>query len=50
MSVLDTAEMYDNEDLVGEAIADCPDSVYLISKVLPSNASHVACFRPVKAV
>ena len=40
MSVLDTAEMYDNEDLVGEAIADCPDSVYLISKVLPSNASY----------
>lgn len=40
MSVLDTAEMYDNEDLIGEAIADCRDSVYLISKVLPSNASY----------
>ena len=40
MSVLDTAEMYGNEDLVGEAIADCRDSVYLISKVLPSNASY----------
>lgn len=40
MGTLDTAEMYGNEDLVGEAIADCRKAVYLISKVLPSNASY----------
>lgn len=39
LKVLDTAEMYDNEELVGEAIKGLRDKVFLISKVLPSNAS-----------
>ena len=43
MTVLDTAEMYGNgrsETLVGEAIAGRRDGVFLVSKVLPSNASR----------
>ncbi|MFT9258253.1 MAG: aldo/keto reductase [Acetobacter sp.] len=40
--VVDTAEMYGNgrsETLVGEAIQPFRDQVFLVSKVLPSNAS-----------
>lgn len=43
MSALDTAEMYGDgrsETLVGEAIADRREQVFLISKVLPSHASY----------
>lgn len=40
MTVIDTAEMYGNEELVGEAVHDCRDKVFLVSKVLPSNASY----------
>jgi Aldo/keto reductases, related to diketogulonate reductase len=42
MNLIDTAEMYGagrSEDLVGETIAGLRDLVYLVSKVLPSNAS-----------
>lgn len=42
MTLIDTAEMYGSgrsEKLVGEAIAGRRDQVYLVSKVLPSNAS-----------
>lgn len=49
LSVIDTAEMYDNEEMVGEAIRDCRDKVFLVSKVLPNNASYrgtkLACER-----
>ena len=41
MTVIDTAEMYGNgrsELLVGEAIAGQREQVFLVSKVLPSNA------------
>lgn len=41
LTLVDTAEMYGggrSERLVGEAIADCRDDVYLISKVSPSHA------------
>lgn len=41
MTLIDTAEMYGNgrsERLVGEAIAGRRDAVFLVSKVLPSNA------------
>jgi diketogulonate reductase-like aldo/keto reductase len=40
---IDTAEMYGNgrvEELVSEAIAERRDEVFLVSKVLPSNASY----------
>jgi diketogulonate reductase-like aldo/keto reductase len=43
LSHVDTAEMYGNgevERIVGEAIAGRRDEVFLVSKVLPSNASR----------
>lgn len=42
LSLIDTAEMYGDgraEDLVGEAIAGRRDEVFLVSKVLPWNAT-----------
>ncbi len=43
MTLLDTAEMYGEgrtEELVGEAIAGRRDGVFIVSKVLPQNASR----------
>lgn len=43
LSMIDTAEMYGggrSEQLVGEAIAGRRDEVFLVSKVLPGNASR----------
>jgi len=40
---IDTAEMYlsrRSEEWVGEAIADRRDEVFLVSKILPQNASR----------
>ena len=55
LTLIDTAEMYGNgraEELVGEAIAGLRDKVFLVSKVLPSNASREgakkACERSLK--
>jgi len=55
MNLIDTAEMYGegaSEKLVGEAIAGRRDEVFLVSKVLPSNASRsgtlAACERSLK--
>lgn len=45
LSLVDTAEMYGSgrsEDLVGEAIAPVRDEVFLVDKVLPTNASESA--------
>jgi diketogulonate reductase-like aldo/keto reductase len=45
MSLIDTAEMYANgetEKLVGEAIHGHRDETFLVSKVLPQNASRTA--------
>src|SRR5271154_1227759 len=42
MTHIDTAEMYGSgvaEELVAEAIRGCRDEVFLVSKVLPGNAS-----------
>lgn len=57
LSHIDTAEMYGSgaaEALVGEAIAARRDAVFLVSKVLPSNASRrgtiTACERSLKAL
>ncbi|HUK06182.1 MAG TPA: aldo/keto reductase [Burkholderiales bacterium] len=54
-TLIDTAEMYGDgrsEELVGEAIAGRRDEVFLVSKVLPSNASRkgtvAACERSLK--
>jgi diketogulonate reductase-like aldo/keto reductase len=43
MNHIDTAEMYGSglvEELVGQAIAGRRDEVFLVSKVLPTNATH----------
>jgi diketogulonate reductase-like aldo/keto reductase len=55
MSHIDTAEMYGEghvEELVGKAIAGRRDEIFLVSKVLPSNASYdgtlKACERSLK--
>ena len=43
LALIDTAEMYGDgrsETLIAEAIADRRDQVYLVSKVLPSNATR----------
>jgi diketogulonate reductase-like aldo/keto reductase len=55
LSVIDTAEMYANggaEEVVAEAISGHREQVYLVSKVLPSNASRqgtiAACEKSLK--
>lgn len=55
MTLIDTAEMYGDgasEKLVGEAIAGRRDEVFLVSKVLPGNASRsgtvAACERSLR--
>ncbi len=55
MTHIDTAEMYgggEAEEIVGEAIAGRRDAVFLVSKVLPENASRrgtlAACERSLR--
>jgi diketogulonate reductase-like aldo/keto reductase len=55
LTLIDTAEMYGNgssEELVAEAVGDGRRQVYLVSKVLPENASRrgtvAACERSLK--
>src|SRR5438045_8410660 len=53
MTHIDTAEMYGDAELViAEAVAGRRDDVFLVSKVLPSNASRLgtvaACERSLK--
>ena len=55
LALIDTAEMYGDggsEELIGEAIAGRRDEAYLVSKVLPTNASRrgaiAACERSLK--
>src|SRR5205807_1830276 len=53
MTHVDTAEMYGDAELViADAIANRRDEVFLVSKVLPSNASRrgtiTACERSLK--
>ena len=45
MTHIDTAEMYGTEEFVGEAIAGRREEVFLVSKVLPSNASYEGTLR-----
>jgi diketogulonate reductase-like aldo/keto reductase len=52
MTLIDTAEMYGDgasEELVGEAIAGRRDAVFLVTKVLPSNASRSGTIRACEA-
>lgn len=55
LTLIDTAEMYGNggaEEVVGEAIAGQRDQAFIVSKVLPNNASRngtvAACERSLK--
>lgn len=51
LNVIDTAEMYGNgrsENVVGEAIKGRRDEVFLVTKVLPSNASRQAAIKSCK--
>jgi len=55
MNLIDTAEMYTDgaaEELIGEAIAGRRDEVFLVSKVLPDNATRrgtvAACERSLR--
>lgn len=52
LNLIDTAEMYGNgraESLVGEAISGMREQVFLVSKVLPSNASRSGVRRACEA-
>ncbi len=40
LTLIDTAEMYDTEELVGEAVRPCREKAFIVSKVLPGNASY----------
>ena len=43
MTLIDTAEMYGEggaEKIVAEAISDCRENIYLVSKFYPYNASY----------
>ena len=51
MSHIDTAEMYGNghvEELVAEAIEGRRDKIFLVSKVLPYNASYEGTLKACK--
>ena len=39
LTLIDTAEMYGTEDLVGEAVRPCREKAFIVSKVLPSILS-----------
>ena len=45
LTLIDTAEMYGTEELVGEAVRPCRDRVFIVSKVLPSHASYTGTKR-----
>src|SRR5579885_3899358 len=48
MTLIDTAEMYGNgraEELVGEAVKGRRDQTFIVSKVLPGNASRAGTIK-----
>ena len=50
MTHIDTAEMYgDAEAIVADAIADCREEVFLVSKVVPGNATRRGVARSCEA-
>ena len=51
MNLIDTAERYSSgrsEELVGEAVRDCRDEVFIATKVAPPNLHHDAVVRACK--
>jgi len=52
MTLIDTAQFYGAggaEEVVGEAIADCRDQVFVITKLWPSNAGYAPALAAVRA-
>ena len=52
MTLIDTAEMYGDgraEEIVGEASTGLRDQLFIVSKVLPYNASRRGVSRPASA-
>ncbi len=52
MTLVDTAELYgagESERVVGDAIADCRDSIFLITKIWPNHAGPLAMSRALEA-
>ena len=52
VTLIDTAEMYGSgvaEEVVAEAVAGRRDEMFIVSKVLPSNAAAAAPSRPASA-
>ncbi|HEY2903701.1 MAG TPA: aldo/keto reductase [Polyangia bacterium] len=50
MTHIDTAEMYGSEEMIAEAIRDVPrDRLFLVSKVLPQNATRTGTIRACEA-
>lgn len=53
MTLIDTAEMYASggaEEVVAQAVSGIRDEVFIVSKVLPQNASVQACRRRASGV
>lgn len=51
MTLVDTAELYEggrSEEVVGDAIHDCRDRVFVVTKVWPSHASRAAVHAAVR--
>ena len=40
MTLIDTAELYENEEFVGEVLRSCREQCFVVSKVHPKNASR----------
>ena len=40
LTLIDTAEMYGTEDLVGEAVRGCRERAFIVSRYCPGNASY----------
>ena len=45
LTLIDTAEMYGTEDLVGEAVRECRDKAFIVSKVMkePNVPANGVC-------
>lgn len=51
LTLIDTAEMYADggaERVVAEVVKDCRNDVFIVSKVLPSNATHCGVLEAVQ--
>lgn len=49
IEIIDTAELYGNEEFIGKVIKGVRDKIFLISKVLPENASSYGTVKACEA-